>query len=196
MEWLVPVLFVLASIVQWWMQRNRQEQDKELPEPPPAKDHPASSPLPRRETDPREEFGDLGDLLEALGRRRHESPPQPVKQSQPPVLPAPVTKSAALPKPVRVPMPTLEPVIIHAPTKTSPSPVVTGFPGTKSSPISDAVIGFSEPESLRATFRPFPAATKPDVADSHRWAAKLKTPETARDVIVLSEILAPPLSLR
>ncbi|NDD56616.1 MAG: hypothetical protein EBZ44_02660, partial [Verrucomicrobia bacterium] len=74
MEWLVPILFVLASLAQWWMQRNRQGQERETTEAPPAHGRRERSAPPRREPEPPEEFGDLGDLLEALGRRRHESP--------------------------------------------------------------------------------------------------------------------------
>ncbi|NCZ95894.1 hypothetical protein EBZ02_01815, partial [bacterium] len=69
MEWLVPILFVLASLAQWWMQRNRQGQEEESPEAPPTQGRRDRSAPPRRELEPQEEFGDLGDLLEALGRR-------------------------------------------------------------------------------------------------------------------------------
>ena len=38
MEWLVPILFVLASFVQWWMQRSRQGQEDDRPETPQPRD--------------------------------------------------------------------------------------------------------------------------------------------------------------
>jgi hypothetical protein len=64
MEWLVPILFVLVSVAQWWVRRRQVLP----PSPSPTQE----APEPAQSTDPLEEFG---DLLEALGRRRHESPP-------------------------------------------------------------------------------------------------------------------------
>jgi len=72
MEWLVPILFVLASIAQWWVRRRQVLP----PSPSPAQE----APEPTQSTDPLEE---LGDLLDALGRRRHESPPAPPKIEKP-----------------------------------------------------------------------------------------------------------------
>ena len=196
MEWLVPILFVLASLAQWWMQRNRQEQEEANPEvtPTPARRERAAP--PRREPDPQQEFGDLGDLLEALGRRRHESPPPAVEQTEPPVLPAPAPKTATPPKREPAPTPRPEPVIILETPKPAPTPVLTVFPEPKPSPISEPTTVFVEPETPRVTFRPFPSAEKPGASAPHRWAKKLRSPESVRDAIVLSEILAPPVSLR
>jgi len=72
MEWLVPILFVLASIAQWWVRRRQVLP----PSPSPAQE----APEPAQSKDPLDEFG---DLLEALGRRRHESPPAPPKLEKP-----------------------------------------------------------------------------------------------------------------
>ena len=192
MEWLVPVLFVLASLAQWWMQRNRQGQEGESSELPP---QPGRASTPRREPPPQEEFGDLGDLLEALGRRRHESPPPPVEQAEPPMLPtSPVQPAPPLrrePPPVFQP----EPVVVLETPPPAPAPMVL-FPEPKPSPIAEPVAVFEEPVTPRVTFRPFPAAPKADAAVSHRWAEKLRSPDSVRDAIVLSEILAPPVSLR
>ena len=62
MEWLVPILFVVVSLAQWWI-KNRKAG---TPQSPNSDGEPSKDPL--------DEFG---DLLEALGRRRHESPPPP-----------------------------------------------------------------------------------------------------------------------
>ena len=70
MEWLVPVLFVVVSLAQWWLKRQKQSTEPVLT-PPSQQDSKAN---PEREMDP---FGEFGGLLEALGRRRHESPPPP-----------------------------------------------------------------------------------------------------------------------
>jgi len=70
MEWLVPILFVLVSVAQWWVRRRHvlpRSTTQEAPEP-------------TQNTDPLDEFG---DLLEALGRRRHESPPTVPKTGNP-----------------------------------------------------------------------------------------------------------------
>ena len=192
MEWLVPVLFVLASLAQWWMQRNRQGQEEASSEKPPTPGRPAA---PRREPPAQEEFGDLGDLLEALGRRRHESPPSPVEEIEPPVLPAPPAQPA--PPLRREPPPVLrpEPVIVLEPPKPAPTPMVV-FPEPKPSPLAEPLAVVEEPSPPRVTFRPFPAAKKADTVSTHRWAEKLRSPESVRDAIVLSEILAPPVSLR
>jgi len=71
MEWLVPILFVLVSIAQWWIRRRHAV-------PPSSPAHQERDPAPS--ADPMDEFG---DLLEALGRRRHESPPAPPKIEKP-----------------------------------------------------------------------------------------------------------------
>ena len=196
MEWLVPILFVLASLAQWWMQRNRQGQEDGQPESASTKDRPERPVSPQREPQPQEEFSDLGDLLEALGRRRHESPPPPVEQPEPPVLPAPTPATAAIPKREPATAPRPEPVIIPKPPQNASAPVFTVFPEAKSSPISEPVAAFAEPKTPRVTFRPFPAAEKFGVSAPHRWAEKLRFPGSVRDAVALSEILAPPVSLR
>jgi hypothetical protein len=71
MEWLVPILFVLVSIAQWWIRRRHV-----VPPSSPAQQERDPDPS----ADPMDEFG---DLLEALGRRRHESPPAPPKIEKP-----------------------------------------------------------------------------------------------------------------
>lgn len=62
MEWLVPILFVVVSLAQWWIKHRKSG----TPQSPNSDGEPSKDPL--------DEFG---DLLEALGRRRHESPPPP-----------------------------------------------------------------------------------------------------------------------
>ena len=196
MEWLVPILFILASLAQWWMQRNRQGQEEENPEVPPAsarRDRPIP---PRREPDPQQELGDLGDLLEALGRRRHESPPPAVEETEPPVLPAPAPKTTNLPKREPAPAPRLEPVIILETPKPAPAPALTLLPEPKPSSTSEPTAVFVEPETPGATFRSFPPAEKSGASTPHRWAKKLRSSGSVRDAIALSEILAPPVSLR
>jgi hypothetical protein len=61
-EWLVPILFVVVSLAQWWIKHRKAGTTQS----------PNSDGEPSK--DPLDEFG---DLLEALGRRRHESPPPP-----------------------------------------------------------------------------------------------------------------------
>jgi len=99
MEWIVPALFVLATVVQWWLKNRPHSEDPPLP----------SSGGVDRSAPPREDAApvdELGDLLEALGRRRHESPPPPVLPSFPTVVtpppPSVQTKTPALP-----PLPTI-----------------------------------------------------------------------------------------
>ena len=62
MEWLVPILFVVVSLAQWWIKHRKAG----TPQSPNSDGEPSKDPL--------DEFG---DLMEALGRRRHESPPPP-----------------------------------------------------------------------------------------------------------------------
>jgi len=194
MEWLVPILFVLASLAQWWMQRNRQGQEDQSSEGLPPQ--PARSAPDRREPPPQEEFGGLGDLMEALGRRRHESPPPPIKHTEPPVLSSPpVTKgSPAKPEPAPIFMP--EPVTVREVPKPARPPIFTVFPEAKISPIGEPTFVSPYEETPRVTSRPFPTARKADSVSTHRWAERLRSPESVRDAIVLSEILAPPVSLR
>ena len=75
MEWLVPILFVVVSLAQWWIKHRKAG----TPQSPNSDGEPSKDPL--------DEFG---DLLEALGRRRHESPPPPPlpqKATAPRILP-------------------------------------------------------------------------------------------------------------
>jgi len=74
MEWLVPILFVVLSLAQWWL-KHRQAGTPNV-------DRPVGSPEP---------LDEFGDLMEALGRRRHESPPTspvPPKSLPPQILPS------------------------------------------------------------------------------------------------------------
>jgi hypothetical protein len=74
MEWLVPILFVVLSLAQWWLKRRQAGT--------PSIDRPVESPEP---------LDEFGDLMEALGRRRHESPPTspvPPKSVPPQILPS------------------------------------------------------------------------------------------------------------
>jgi len=75
-EWLVPILFVVVSLAQWWIKHRKAG----TPQSPNSDGEPSKDPL--------DEFG---DLLEALGRRRHESPPPlpplPQKAPAPRILP-------------------------------------------------------------------------------------------------------------
>ena len=193
MEWLVPILFVLASLAQWWMQRNRQAQEEESPSQPTSDKRERSVP-PRPEPAPPEAFGDLGDLLEALGRRRHESPPPPIEQTEPPVLPPPAKVQRPKLEPAPAPVP--EPVIVLEPTKPVPTTVFTSFPEAKPSPMGEPGAAFVLEEAPRVAFRPFPLAEKPGGSAPHRWAERLRCPESIREAVILSEILAPPVALR
>lgn len=196
MEWLVPILFVLTSLVQWWMQRNRQGQEEELPVPSSPQNRSARPAPARRESAPTEEFGDLGELLEALGRRRHESPPPPVEQAEPPSLPTPAPQATVPPKRETVPPAIPEPVLVRESSQATPPPVFTAFPEAKSSPTSELTPAFAAGETPRVVFHPFPAAYKPGAATPHRWSKKLRSPESVREAVILSEILAPPVALR
>jgi len=194
MEWLVPILFVLASLAQWWMQRNRQGQEEQSSEELPPQQ--TRSGPERREPPPQGEFGDFGDLMEALGRRRHESPPPPVEHTEPPVLPSPpVTKvSPAKPEPAPIFIP--EPLTAREEPKPALPPIFTAFPEAKLSSMAEPTFISPHEETPRVAFRSFPAAKKADPVSTYRWAEKLRSPESVRDALVLSEILAPPVSLR
>lgn len=196
MEWLVPVLFVLASLAQWWMQRNRHGQDDALPESPSVRDSRQQAAPARREPQPQEEFDELGDLLEALGRRRHESPPPPVEHTEPPVLPSPAPQKLSPKKPELARVPEPEPAMVLEPSKPVSVPVFTEFPKAKLAPVAEPTVVFPEEKTPHVSLRPFPVAKRAESSPTHRWAGKLRSPDSIRDAIVLSEILAPPVSLR
>jgi hypothetical protein len=80
--------------------------------------------------------------------------------------------------------------------KPAPVPVFTAFPEAKVAPTLEPSFISPSEDTPRVTFRPFPAAKKADTLFSHRWAEKLRSPDSVREAIVLSEILAPPVSLR
>jgi len=70
MEWLVPILFVVVSVAQWWVKRRNVVPPSPIQEAPEA----------AQSVDPLDEFG---DLMEALGRRRPELPPTAPKAGNP-----------------------------------------------------------------------------------------------------------------
>jgi hypothetical protein len=138
MEWLVPILFVVLSLAQWWL-KHRQ----------------AGAPNVERPVESPEPLDGFGDLMEALGRRRHESPPTstvPPKSVPPQFLPS-LSKIPETPAPV---------LAVH------------------SAPLT--------PRSL-----PSSRAVETRVESFARLAPH---PTDLRRAIVLSEILAPAVTLR
>jgi hypothetical protein len=142
MEWLVPILFVIVSLAQWWIKHRKAVSPQ------------ASNPEPQPPQDPLDEFG---DLLEALGRRRHESPPSPP-------LPQKAPEHIILPS-------------IEARKK------ILGLPSLPVIPTSPLLR--EKPPLLKKKEVPL-IARRRFVTPSTRWS----------EVIVLSEILAPPVALR
>ncbi len=172
MEWLVPVLFVVVSLAQWWLKRQKQSTEPVLAPTAPQE----SKADPEREADP---FGEFGDLLEALGRRRHESPPPP----------AAIPSRAAPPaKPFIDFSP---PIITH---KDSPRP-----PHNSALPqvLTDSFSGESAtPLPVFVHDKPAFSYAQPQGARRHSFQKRLSDPASLRQAIILSEILAPPLALR
>jgi hypothetical protein len=138
MEWLVPVLFVVLSLAQWWL-KHRQAGATNV-------DRPVESPEP---------LDEFGDLMEALGRRRHESPPA-----------TPVTPKS------------LPPQILPSLSRVYETPV----------PVL-AVQSASLPPRSLSTSR----AVESRIGSFARLAPH---PTDLRRAIVLSEILAPAVTLR
>jgi len=171
-EWLVPVLFVVVSLAQWWLKRQKQST-----EPGPTPIAPQESKAdPEREADP---FGEFGDLLEALGRRRHESPPSP----------AAIPPRAAPPaKPFIDFSP---PIITH---KDSPRPPhISALPQV----LTDSFSGESAtPLPVFVHDKPAFSYAQPQGVRRHSFQKRLSDPSSLRQAIILSEILAPPLALR
>jgi len=138
MEWLVPILFVVLSLAQWWL-KHRQ----------------AGTPNADRSVESPEPLDGFGDLMEALGRRRHESPPAtpvPPKSLPPQILPS-LSR-------------------IHE----TPAPVLP----VQSSPL--------EPRSL--------PASRAMETRAGSFSRLVPQPTDLRRAIVLSEILAPAVTLR
>jgi len=171
-EWLVPVLFVIVSLAQWWLKRQRQSTEPVLTPTAPKE----SKTDPEREADP---FGEFGDLLEALGRRRHESPPSP----------------AAIPPRAAPPAkPFIEfspPIIAH---KDSPRrPHISVLPQV----LTDSFSGESAtPLPVFVHDKPTFSYAQPHGARRHSFQKRLSDSASLRQAIILSEILAPPLALR
>ena len=172
MEWLVPVLFVVVSLAQWWLKRQKQSTEPVLTPTAPQE----SKTAPEREADP---FGEFGDLLEALGRRRHESPP-------PPAAIPPRTAPPAKPFIDFTP-----PIIAHKDsprrphTPALPQVFTDSFSGESATPLPVFVhdkpaFSYAQPQGVRR----------------HSFQKRLSDPASLRQAIILSEILAPPLALR
>jgi len=171
-EWLVPVLFVVVSLAQWWLKRQKQSTEPVLTPTAPQE----SKADPEREAKPFEEFG---DLLEALGRRRHESPPSPA--AIPPRAVPPAKPFIDFPPPITV----------H---KDSPRrPLIPALPQV----LTDSFSG-ERPTPLPVFVHDKPAFSyaQPEGARRHSFQKKLSDSSALRHAIILSEILAPPLALR
>ena len=117
MEWLVPILFVLVSLFQWWAKRREliapaPPQDARTPNPP------AGDPL-----------DEVGDLLEALARRRHECPPPPpqLEKASPPRILPPIETAFTFAPQVPPPLPQ-PPARAQAPLSTAENWEVATLP--------------------------------------------------------------------
>jgi len=171
-EWLVPVLFVVVSLAQWWLKRQKQSTEPVLTPTAPQE----SKADPEREAEPFEEFG---DLLEALGRRRHESPPSPAAippRAVPPAKPfidfsPPIITHKDSPRRIHIPAP--------------PQVLTDSFAGESATPLPVFVHD-----------KPAFSYAQPQGARRHSFQKRLSDPASLRQAIILSEILAPPLALR
>ncbi len=172
MEWLVPVLFVVVSLAQWWLKRQKQSTEPVLTPTAPQE----SKADPEREAEPFEEFG---DLLEALGRRRHESPPSPAAippRAVPPAKPfidfsPPIVTHKDSPLRPHIPAP--------------PQVLTDSFSGESATPLPVFVHD-----------KPVFSYAQPQGARRHSFQKRLSDPASLRQAMILSEILAPPLALR
>lgn len=172
MEWLVPVLFVIVSLAQWWLKRQKQSTEPVLTPTAPQE----SKTDPEREADP---FGEFGDLLEALGRRRHESPPPPAaipSRAAPPAKPfvdfsPPIIAHQDSPRRPHIPA--------------LPQVLIDSFSGESATPLP--VFVHDKP-----TF----SYAQPQGARRHSFQERLNDSGSLRHAIILSEILAPPVALR
>ena len=172
MEWLVPVLFVVVSLAQWWLKRQKQSTEPVLT-PPSQQESKAN---PEREVDP---FGEFGDLLEALGRRRHESPPPPA--AIPPRAGPPAKPFIDFPPPL----------IAHK--DSPPRPHIPGLPHV----FTDSFSGESAtPLPVFVHDKPAFSYAQPQGVRRHSFQERLSESGSLRQAIILSEILAPPLALR
>jgi hypothetical protein len=171
-EWLVPVLFVVVSLAQWWLKRQKQSTEPVLA----PTSNPESKTGPEWEVDP---FGEFGDLLEALGRRRHESPPPP----------AAIPPKAAPPAKPFIDFP--PPIIAHK--DPPPRPHTPALPQV----LNDSFSGESAtPLPVFVHDKPAFSYAQPQGARRHSFQKRLSDPASLRQTIILSEILAPPLALR
>jgi hypothetical protein len=171
-EWLVPVLFVVVSLAQWWLKRQKQSTEP-VPTPPAPQESKADH---EREADP---FGEFGDLLEALGRRRHESPPSPA--AIPPRAVPPAKPFIDFPPPITVHKDS--PRRPHIPAL--PQVLTDSFSGESATPLPVFVHD-----------KPAFSYAQPQGARRHSFQKRLSDPSSLRQAIILSEILAPPLALR
>lgn len=106
MEWLLPVIFVVVSLLQWWLKHRQTIKDSSESKPRSAPEHEERG----------EPLDEIGDLLEALGRGRHESPP--VIPSSPAARV--IEPAAILPTPSLSPLPMPEQMIPQSALTKSP----------------------------------------------------------------------------
>ena len=121
MEWLLPVLFVAVSLLQWWLKHRQTIKDS-------SQTKPQSTPEQREGADP---FSEMHDLLEALGRGRHETPPvipskANARVNEPPAIlpPSSLPTLPVLPQPILPPA--LEKSFLSRPFNPRHEPVQSG----------------------------------------------------------------------
>ena len=121
MEWLLPVIFVVVSLLQWWLKHRQTSKDSSGTKPRSAPEHEERG----------EPLDEISDLLEALGRGRQESPlvipSRPaVRVIEPPaILPTPSLSTLPMPE-EKIPQSALTKPPLSRPFKTRKEAVQLG----------------------------------------------------------------------
>ena len=195
------VLVAAVGLIRWLMQaseaRKNSESERRTQPPPP------NAPVPRPETQTEEER--VRRFMEALGVPTSTAPPPKMREVIPkktrpaqrkvyPVDPFPKPRSGPWsPEPVKAPPST---PAAPPPIPSTPPPILE----TPSLPIASAPPVFEvrvvdgraeEPRPSSELVRQTAAAVLPQT-----WAARLSTPTSLRDLVVLREILGAPRSLQ
>jgi hypothetical protein len=188
------VLAGLALIFKWLTSQASGDAGK--PKPPPPNERPQPQPQPQRP--PADSDAErVRRFLEALGAPPGTQPPPPVQPR--PVTPAPRTPVPKVKRSWAQPLPPLvtTPEDMPLPPLTTAPPEPAVFEAAPPPPIAVAPPPLPEPIKLFQPAPPLPRkAAPPRLIPLSSLGAMLRSARTARQAIMLREVLGPPRGLQ
>ncbi len=185
---IIPLVLIGGALVQWWASR-RKGSAPETQEPDSYPGDQERSFQPERKSD-----ADFGDLMEALGQGPKKDT---VQENRIPPPPIPPSFSFPMDEPVIVRRPIQEPPVYVA--RAQPETVMFEQITSRDDDLAKRFSQFSSfdiKEASDAALLPKVAFVATKASQQNRWRQDLRSRTTLRKIVVLNEILQPPVALR